>query len=126
MKQAFYRISLLLFLLMGMLSAVVQAAPAPSIQLWMNGERMKPKIPPQIQVNGQAVTELFGQNGSWDKGKTTYSISSKAVNEVDEKPKVVIEKVKITGLVQKEEMIEIEANGEVQAKHFTMNNPFRI
>jgi N-acetylmuramoyl-L-alanine amidase len=288
MKKAFYRISMLLFLLLGMLSAAVQAAPASSIQLWINGERIKPEVPPQlvngrtlvpvyivqegmgmdvswnakkrlvtisngskkveltidsktarvngvtrnldvapqiignrtflpfravgellgtevgwesqtksvilnqpvqIRVNGQAVTakayqhdgtyfvsageiakaggytvkrgqeelvftkgtekkivsantykeidsnmtvplsfveELFGQKGSWDKGKTTYSVSSKEGNKVDEKPEVVIEKVKITGLVQTGETVEIQSNGKVRAKHFTMNNPFRI
>src|SRR5690625_912519 len=47
-KNMLYRGSFFLFLLFWLLAGVVQAAPAPSTQIWINGDDIRSEIPPQL------------------------------------------------------------------------------
>lgn len=79
MKRMSCWMGMFLFLLFGLVS-VVQASPAPDIQLWINGTKIKSTVPPQI-VNDRTlvpvyvVKEAMGMDVGWDSNARRVTIA---------------------------------------------------
>jgi N-acetylmuramoyl-L-alanine amidase len=71
MRKKICGAGIFLFLLLGIWSVVAQAAADPSIQLWINGNKAKPEVPPQL-VNGRTLVPVYtvqeglGAKVGWD------------------------------------------------------------
>ncbi|GEN35910.1 N-acetylmuramoyl-L-alanine amidase family protein [Aneurinibacillus danicus] len=86
MRKVLCGAGIFLFLFLGIWSVAVQAAAVPSIQLWINGNKVRPEVPPQLLnsrtlVPVYTVQEGMGMKVDWDAKarKVTVTDGSKKV-----------------------------------------------
>ncbi|MED0736780.1 N-acetylmuramoyl-L-alanine amidase [Aneurinibacillus thermoaerophilus] len=147
MKKAWRRIGIFLFLLLGVWSATVQAASNASIQLWMNGKRIKPDVPPQL-INGRMLVPIYivqegmGMKVEWDAKtrRVTVSNGSKKVEltihsktarvnssnkKLDVAP-VIISNRTFLPFRAVGELLGMEVGWEEKTKSVILNNPVQL
>ncbi|MFT9849655.1 N-acetylmuramoyl-L-alanine amidase [Aneurinibacillus sp. REN35] len=87
MRKTLYGVGILLLLFLGIWSTAVQAAAAPSIQLWINGNNIEPKVPLQL-VNGRTLIPVYtfeegmGMKVQWN-GKTRQVVIAEGSKKIE-------------------------------------------